>query len=64
MSTASDSSTRLFSPVVLSDGIFKNILNSCFEWNWSQGKPMMTRESKFISLVSTNSTIRLNTTGK
>ncbi|CAK89031.1 unnamed protein product (macronuclear) [Paramecium tetraurelia] len=63
MSTAPDENTRLFSPVVLSDGKNKNILNSCYEWNWLQSKPLQTRESNFIGLVSANSIIGLNTTG-
>ena len=39
MSTAPDANTRLFSPVLLSDGTFKNIINSCYEWNWLYNKP-------------------------
>ncbi|CAD8162684.1 unnamed protein product [Paramecium octaurelia] len=63
MSTAPEQNTRLYSPVILSDGTNKNILNSCYEWNWIESRPQFTRQSKFIGLVSANSKIMLNTTG-
>lgn len=63
MSTAPDYRNRLYSPVDLTDGIFKNRLNSFREWNWSGIIPLNSRESKFIGLVSVNSLIDMKTEG-
>ncbi|KAM3142669.1 hypothetical protein pb186bvf_005328 [Paramecium bursaria] len=64
MNTASDYNTRLYSPIQLTDGQFFNQINSFKEWSWLGDQPMNKRESKFISIVKSNSVINITNAGE
>ncbi|KAM3136087.1 hypothetical protein pb186bvf_011892 [Paramecium bursaria] len=64
MNTASDYNTRLYSPVQLTDGQFFNQVNSFKEWSWIGDQPMNKRESKFVSIVKSNSVINMTNAGE
>lgn len=51
MSIAEDYNKRLYSPVNLTNGVFKNVMNSYIEWKWNGPEPMNLRESKFAALI-------------
>ena len=63
MSTAPDANSRLYSPVKLTDGLFFNEINSFKEWDWNGPEPMNHRNSKFISLITVNTTINMTQAG-
>ena len=64
MNTASDYNTRLYSPIKLTDGQFFNQINSFKEWSWIGDQPKGRRESKFLSIVKTNSVINMTNAGE
>jgi hypothetical protein len=64
VSIAPDYNKRLYSPVILTNGVFYNKLNSFKEWNWDGAEPLNTRESKFVGLVQLSSVINMTNTGQ
>ncbi|KAM3144665.1 hypothetical protein pb186bvf_003272 [Paramecium bursaria] len=63
MSTAPDKIKRLYSPIQLTDGVFFNQINSFREWSWTDSLPQNKRESKFIALITVNTTINMTNAG-
>ncbi|KAM3144741.1 hypothetical protein pb186bvf_003050 [Paramecium bursaria] len=63
LSTAPDADSRLYSPIKLTDGLFFNEINSFKEWDWNGPEPMNHRNSKFISLITVNTTINMTQAG-
>ena len=63
LSTAPDANSRLYSPVKLTDGLFFNEINSFKEWDWNGPEPLNHRNSKFISLITVNTTINMTQAG-
>jgi hypothetical protein len=64
MSIAPDYNTRLYSPVILTNGKFNNTINAFHEWNWRGIEPLNTRENNFAALIELNSTINMTNAGQ
>lgn len=63
LSIAPDYNKRLFSPVTLTNGKFKNIINSFKEWDWHGPEPLNRRHSKFIAVVELKQEIEMTNAG-